>query len=151
MVGFATRGLRNNNPFNIKKSKSDWYGKKQVSTDPAFEQFTCMYFGIRAGMKLLCNYVDKGFDTPRKIIERFAPRCENATSAYLSYIVRNSSGSVFIGADDVISSLPTLCRLASRMVQYENSLSSISLSNIGCDPYHLQILCNYYNINFKKS
>lgn len=150
MVGFATRGLRNNNPFNIKKSSSDWYGKKKDSTDPTFEQFTCMYFGIRAGMKLLCNYVDKGFDTPRKIIERFAPRSENATTAYLHYIMRNTRGVVVIGADEVITSLPVLCRLASRMVQYENSCSPTLLSNIGCDSKQLLSLCKYYNINFKK-
>lgn len=149
MVGFAQRGLRNNNPFNIKKSKNSWYGKKEVSSDRTFEQFTCMLFGIRAGMILLRNYVNKGIDTPRKIIDRFAPRCENATAAYLNYIVRDSRNITFIGADEVITSLSVLCRLASRMVQFENALTPISLANIGCDPKQLLQLCNYYKIDLK--
>ena len=55
----ATRGIRNNNPFNIKKSPNKWLGKKSVSSDPVFEQFETMDYGIRAGIVLLRRYVKR--------------------------------------------------------------------------------------------
>lgn len=82
----VTRGVRNNNPFNIKISKSSWLGKKSVNTDGTFEQFETMCYGLRAGVKLLANYICSGYDTPRAIISRFAPSSENNTKAYLDYL-----------------------------------------------------------------
>ena len=37
-----TRGYRNRNPFNIRKSNSKWAGKVPDGTDPEFEQFNMM-------------------------------------------------------------------------------------------------------------
>lgn len=54
-----TRGVRNNNPFNIKMSnKNNWLGKVKHSsnTDGTFEQFISMKYGLRAGVRLLKNY-----------------------------------------------------------------------------------------------
>lgn len=124
------RGLRNKNPFNIKKSKFNWLGKVE-STDPVFEQFDTMEHGVRAGLMLLINYVRKGFDTPSKIIHRFAPVSENNTKYYLDYIVRNNRGLRFIGYDEHIGDINTLCLIASRMVKYECKLTT-------CE------CCNYY-------
>lgn len=151
MIGFSKRGLRNNNPFNIKRSNQNWIGKVPFakSSDTVFEQFSSMYYGLRAGMKLLVNYVNKGFDTPRKIVERFAPRSENATDNYIYFICRNSRGLAFIGADEHIGDLHTLCMLASRMVRFENSCSLTLLENIRCTPNDLEKLCNFYSLTLK--
>lgn len=87
-----TRGIRNNNPFNIKRTQIVWRGElpDYEKTDKVFEQFKCMNFGLRAGIKLLRNYVRKGFNTPKKIIYRFAPASENNTTAYLNFLVKEN-------------------------------------------------------------
>lgn len=83
-----TRGIRNNNPFNIKRGSSRWLGKvpHQDCSDDLFEQFTDIDYGLRAGIILLRNYIRQGDNTYRKIITRFAPSCENNVDAYLHYI-----------------------------------------------------------------
>lgn len=82
-----TRGIRNKNPFNIKRSRSSWKGKLKYPTDDTFEQFTSMRLGVRAGICLLANsYIRKGFDTPKEIIARFAPSSENDVDRYLDFV-----------------------------------------------------------------
>lgn len=51
MAKSTPRGIRNNNPLNLRLSNSPWLGKVQANTDGAFEQFVSMAYGIRAGMK----------------------------------------------------------------------------------------------------
>lgn len=83
-----TRGIRNNNPFNIKRSSSRWKGKVPFkdSTDNTFEQFISPDYGLRAGIILLRNYVNQGYDTYRKVINRFAPSSENDVNKYLDFV-----------------------------------------------------------------
>lgn len=70
----VARGIRNNNPGNIIKSNVDYKGKKKISTDPRFEQFQTMEYGIRATMKtILYKYNTKGLKTIQKIINEWAP------------------------------------------------------------------------------
>lgn len=140
------RGIRNNNPFNIKKSKHPWIGKVK-GFDEKFETFDCMYHGIRAGMKLLINYVEHGFDTPQKIIARFAPSTENCVSRYVDFVCRNSSNKYFIAPDERIVSLSTLCTLASRMATYECALSFPQLENFMLTPGALYSICDKYDLN----
>lgn len=87
----VTRGIRNKNPFNIKRSLNSWLGKKKYPSDDVFEQFISMDYGLRAGIQLLRNgYLEKGYDTVRTIVPRYAPSSENNISAYCKYIVENS-------------------------------------------------------------
>lgn len=81
-----TRGVRNNNPFNIKLSNNSWLGKMKKNTDGTFEQFRTIDYGLRAGMQLLRGYIARGYDTPARIINRFAPSSENNVSAYISFV-----------------------------------------------------------------
>ena len=82
-----TRGIRNNNPFNIVISNSKWVGKIPIAqnTDGRFEQFSEMEFGVRAGIKLIKIYYQKGYKTVRQIITRYAPPIENQTEAYIRF------------------------------------------------------------------
>lgn len=148
MIGFKHRGLRNNNPFNIKKSHFKWVGKKSQSSDPVFEQFDNMYYGLRAGMKLLVYYVNKGFNTPRKIIYRFAPESENKSELYLDFVCH--SRGVWINPDVPITSIEVLCNLASNMIIFENGINLNTLTNIKAQPCDLFDLCNFYKFNLKK-
>lgn len=83
-----TRGIRNNNPFNIKRGSSRWLGKikHDSSTDEVFEQFDTMQHGLRAGFKLLRNYICRyHLYTLEEILKRFAPASENNIKAYLDF------------------------------------------------------------------
>lgn len=84
MIDFETRGIRNNNPFNIKKSNNTWIGQKGVDLGN-FLIFDNMEHGIRAGIIILRTYIKKyKRDTPQKIIERFSP--DGHEKEYVSYL-----------------------------------------------------------------
>ena len=85
------RGIRNNNPLNIRKG-NDWKGERPEQEDKAFEEFTSMEYGIRAGFIILRKYITgyngltQKFNTIEKMISRWAPAIENKTAAYISQV-----------------------------------------------------------------
>ena len=82
-----SRGLRNNNPLNIRRSSSRWKGMARDQTDPQFVRFTTMAYGYRAAFVLLRTYRQKyGYNTIRKIIKRWAPPNENNTEHYIQCV-----------------------------------------------------------------
>ena len=91
-----TRGLRNNNPLNIRLSKTKWLGQiKAVPTreglegsEKAFCVFESMAYGWRAAFRLLCHtyYGKYKLRTIRDIIYRWAPLKENNTPAYIRHV-----------------------------------------------------------------
>lgn len=77
-----TRGLRNNNPGNIRNSKTVWQGEIVPSTDRSFKQFKTMAYGYRAMIKLLQNYRKlNGCRTISDFINRWAPPVETIHQA----------------------------------------------------------------------
>ena len=95
------RGLRNNNPLNIRLSKDRWQGQRPPSASPegekVFCQFTEMKWGWRAAFVILCRtyYKKYGLKTISDIIYRWAPPKENNTAAY----IRRVSDYISIGPD----------------------------------------------------
>ena len=89
------RGIRNNNPLNIRKG-NNWKGEVCSSTDCEFEQFVSMQWGIRAGFKILKNYMTgysgrvKPLTNIHDIIHRWAPPNENNCRAYIDSVCRFS-------------------------------------------------------------
>lgn len=84
-----TRGERNNNPGNIRRTGERWQGMSaDQSGDAAFIVFDSPEYGIRALGKLLQNYQAQGFDTIESIISRYAPGTENDTIAYINNVSR---------------------------------------------------------------
>lgn len=89
------RGIRNNNPLNIRKG-NNWKGEVSRSTDGEFEQFVSMQWGIRAGFKILKNYMTgyggrvKALTNVHDIIHRWAPPNENNCKAYIDSVCRFS-------------------------------------------------------------
>ena len=70
--GNLPRGIRNNNPGNIKVGASNWRGK--IGNDGTFERFDTAVNGIRAAMLLLRTYANQyGLNTIAKIGSRWAP------------------------------------------------------------------------------
>ena len=81
------RGIRNNNPLNIRHSADQWQGAREEQKDKSFVQFKTMAYGYRAAWKTLQSYYNRfcaqsrAF-TVRNIIGRWAPPKENDTEAY---------------------------------------------------------------------
>lgn len=87
------RGIRNNNPLNIRVG-NNWKGEKTVKSDKAFEEFQSMEYGVRAGFIILKKYMSgyngltQKFNTIDRIIHRWAPSSENNTEAYISQVCK---------------------------------------------------------------
>jgi hypothetical protein len=77
------RGLRNNNPGNIRHG-DNWQGRSKLQLDPSFITFKSAKYGVRAMTRVLNNYRDKyNLVTVSGIIDRWAPPVENDTTAYV--------------------------------------------------------------------
>lgn len=84
------RGIRNNNPGNIRHG-ANWLGINPDgrNIDSAFCVFTTPVYGIRALAKVLINYKKiHGLKTVRQIINRYAPPNENQTIAYIQSVAK---------------------------------------------------------------
>ena len=113
------RGIRNNNPGNLRLTKQHWQGQKVGGVDTDFIQFDSPLMGLRALMKTLLTYHAKyGLDTAESIINRFAPPAENATDAYI-YAVAKRLGVKRRDRLDVANP-KTLALLAEAIVRQEN-------------------------------
>ena len=84
------RGIRNNNPLNIRKSKDKWKGLSLTQNDPSFCQFESLEYGWRAAFYLLTRtyYHKYRLYTIRAIISKWAPPCENNSKAYVENVSR---------------------------------------------------------------
>ncbi|NBO19408.1 MAG: structural protein P5 [Proteobacteria bacterium] len=86
-----SRGIRNNNPGNIRLSKDKWQGLAAQQTDAEFFVFENPVYGIRAIARILIKYQDDyGLRTIGAIIGRWAPTSENNTDAYIKRVVERS-------------------------------------------------------------
>ena len=98
-----SRGIRNNNPLNIRRSKDKWQGQVNPSGngningngnnsspmgESEFCQFYSMEYGWRAAFVILCRtyYGKYGLKTIRDIVSRWAPAKENNTEAYIRHV-----------------------------------------------------------------
>lgn len=114
-----SRGLRNNNPGNLRRTSITWQGKIPFaqSKDSSFEQFYELRWGIRAMMRDLINDIGKGSKTITQLINQYAPPHENNTAAYINSLVK----SVGISADAVFElTEETLVLLCKAIVYVEN-------------------------------
>ena len=113
------RGIRNNNPLNIRRSSARWTGLIEPGTDKAltsgrlssgsadskqasvcthydaeFCQFESMKYGFRAAFKLLFSYYNKhGLHDVMSIIKRWAPdEDNNNTKVYGKFVINYMMG-----------------------------------------------------------
>lgn len=82
------RGLRNNNPLNIRLSTDHWQGMTDKQTDSSFVIFKALEYGLRAAFIILKKYLTKSphADTIEKIVSRWAPANENDTEKYIAFV-----------------------------------------------------------------
>jgi hypothetical protein len=112
------RGIRNNNPGNIRKG-AKWQGLSAFQQDSDFCEFDDAIYGIRALMKIIMVYGRSyHLDTVREIITRWAPDNENDTAAY----IRSVSDALHVNPDSPIQlrDKKTLASLAKAITIHEN-------------------------------
>lgn len=113
------RGLRNNNPGNIRITKDKWKGLRPVQEDKEFFQFTEMKWGYRALIRTLQNYHRlHGCRTIADYINRWAPEHENNTSGYISRVCREMQVPTTYVPD--VEDKITMCAFAAAISQVEN-------------------------------
>ena len=83
------RGLRNNNPLNIRHSADRFQGEI-AGRDKSFKSFSSLAYGYRAAFVILGTYLSQGCNTIEKIISRWAPPAENNTDSYIFQVEKYS-------------------------------------------------------------
>jgi hypothetical protein len=90
-TGRIPRGIRNNNPGNIRRNRDPWQGLAERQGDVEFFTFKTPIYGIRALARTLITYQDKhDLRSIRQIISRWAPPVENNTNAYVRAVVADT-------------------------------------------------------------
>ena len=123
------RGLRNNNPLNIRRSTDRWDGAAETQTDKDFVQFQNMAYGYRAAWRILNTYYKKLKErkkhfTVENIIHRWAPPTENDTKAYIRTVLTLTSigGKENLLPPSNTSGYYKLSRLLAAMTVMENGI-----------------------------
>lgn len=118
-----SRGLRNNNPGNIRCSKVRYKGEVRPSRDPDFKEFSSMAYGYRAMFVLLDTYRSRyGLNTIRQMLNRYAPPMENFTEGYVRFVADYSG----VMPDEVIDtrSEKDMIPIVAAMSKIENGVAA---------------------------
>lgn len=124
------RGIRNNNPLNIRYNpRNCWVG--QTGSDGQFCKFSAPKYGIRAAVKILQRYAGKdGKTTVFEIINKWAPRADgNDTNKYIEAVcdAMNIKPTETIDVHD----RGTVVRLLYYMAQVECTATALEAAHIG--------------------
>lgn len=119
-----SRGLRNNNPGNIRLSRVLWQGEVRPSQDRSFCKFRSMAYGYRALIKLLQNYRKvNGCRTMADFINRWAPPVENNTSGYIQRVCKDLQVPSTFVPD--VNDKDTMCAFAAAVSRVENGVPAV--------------------------
>lgn len=131
----SVRGVRNNNPGNLRNTDTPWEGLATLDEmtdeqlgESEFEVFRKPWWGIRAIAKTFLTYQQKyGLKTIAQLIDRYAPDNENPTSKYINFVCMR----VGRGPDKVIdlTDFEILYPLVKAICHFENGLTDET------DPY----------------
>lgn len=80
------RGIRNNNPGNIRRNSIEWDGMQAIQNDSEFVQFKSPEYGFRAMTRILQSYQRRGLLSVRDMISTYAPSSENHTGIYIDFV-----------------------------------------------------------------
>lgn len=123
------RGIRNNNPGNLRRTKDPWQGLAAQQNDGEFFQFESAVYGLRAVARTLITYQDRhGLKTVRQLIERWAPPVENQTKAYVDFVAKAVGVAPDAGVD--VHHYEVLRPLVVAIVRFENGMQPYSDAQI---------------------
>ncbi len=106
------RGIRNNNPGNIRRTADQWEGMAEVQTDPEFVQFISPEYGFRAMVRILRSYERRGVVTIQDIITTYSPSSENNTTNYIRFVATELDRSPDTAIDLDRDALPLIRAMA---------------------------------------
>jgi hypothetical protein len=97
------RGLRNNNPLNIRHNADVFQGEIK-GKDRSFKTFETMPYGYRAAFVMLGTFLSRGWNTIEKIVSRWAPPSENNIAKVERYsgVPRGKELTAADGADYIL-------------------------------------------------
>lgn len=117
-----TRGQRNNNPLNIRRTADKWLGMAVYQRDVEFITFANLEYGIRAAIKLIRRYVQHfSCNSISKIIYRWAPPCENDTKSYILYVARKTG--ILESENIKFNDREKICSIVKAMAQIESQMN----------------------------
>lgn len=120
-----TRGIRNNNPGNIRwDGVTNWKGQTGAD-DAGFIQFDAPEFGIRAMTRVLQSYQKRDIVKLGDIVSTWAPSVENDTESYIRSVEKRTGWA----RDDVMFT-QNYPALIDAIIYHEN----------GSQPYELAII-----------
>lgn len=111
------RGIRNNNPLNIRIGNT-WLGERDNPTDKEFEEFVSMEYGLRAAFVILRRYIRRYHkNTVTMIVSTWAPASENNTLRYIDTVCARTG----LAPDQPIAyeDKETMCKLVYEMAIVE--------------------------------
>lgn len=115
------RGIRNNNPGNIRRTDIEWEGMAPEQPDPEFVTFQDPVYGVRALGRVLNTYYEKhGLSTVADIINRWAPPNENNTDAYVKSVAAQMGLPANAPLD--MKDPQVVARLAKAIIHHENGV-----------------------------
>ncbi len=122
-----SRGLRNNNPGNLRHSANGkllkpFTGEIRPITDKSFRSFYEIEDGYRAMFVQLLAYLKRGQNTISKIISIYAPPSENDTEAYIKTVEKQTG----LNRNAIIKSADKsqLANLMAAISQHENGVAA---------------------------
>lgn len=119
-----TRGLRNHNPLNIRKSGDRFKGEVVPSSDAAFKQFESDAYGYRAAFVILSSYLKCGKNNIVKIVASWAPSSDgNNTYKYIENVERRSGVERFQPL--TVGSGNDYIKIVAAMSQSENGVPAV--------------------------
>ncbi len=112
----APRGIRNNNPGNIEDGPFARSLPGYAGSDGRFARFDTPDAGGQAKARLIGSYIQRGFDTPMEIINRWAPPSDNnPTQQYAAYVAQRAG----IGPNDRVTEAH-IPAIAQAIAEFEN-------------------------------
>ena len=128
------RGIKNNNPLNIRHNPDCFQGEVRPGTDRAFKQFKTAAYGYRAAFVTLGTYLSRGWNTIEKIVSHWAPPNENDTKAYIANVEKWSG----VKRDKVLTAKDgeDFVKIVIAMCRVENGVTADPLAV--CEGFNLQ-------------
>lgn len=119
------RGIRNNNPLNIRwNGSTNWRGMTGADNN-GFVVFDTPENGIRAATRILKSYANRGIFTLESIISAWAPSTENNTKAY----IQHAASELKINRFDRVNE-EQYAQLIEVMIKHENGTQPYSSDTI---------------------
>lgn len=132
----APRGIRLNNPTNIKRVKGQtWIGQAPAQSDAVFVEFISPEYCYRASTRIIMGHFEAGKTTTADVCSHWAPPSENDTKDYIAAVEKRTG---FAGPLVLPAQLPAL--LHAITCQEEGSCpyeDSVIVAGIELDGVHL--------------